>query len=90
MMQALAVGHKTALTSEARPRPSSWWRRQTASPIRRANQLWQTAFTDLIVIGWRWYSRTAVLDDFSRCILAQKLYRTMATADMSATLEIAL
>jgi len=51
MMQVLAVGHKTALTSDARTRPSSWWRRQTASTIRCANQRWQTAFTDLIVIG---------------------------------------
>ena len=37
------------------------------------NQLWQTDFTYLKVIGWGWYYLFTILDDYSRYIIAWKL-----------------
>lgn len=54
------------------------------------NQLWQTDFTYLKVIGWGWFYLSTVLDDFSRYILAWKLCTTMAATDVSDTLQAAL
>jgi transposase InsO family protein len=54
------------------------------------NQLWQTDFTYLKVIGWGWFYLSTVLDDFSRYILAWKLCTTMAASDVSETLQVAL
>ena len=34
------------------------------------NQLWQTDFTYLKVIGWGWYYLSTILDDYSRYIIA--------------------
>jgi putative transposase len=61
-----------------------------ANPTNAINQLWQTDFTYLKVIGWGWYYLSTVLDDFSRYILAYKLCPTMAAADVTATLDLAL
>jgi putative transposase len=55
-----------------------------------ANQLWQTDFTYLKVIGWGWFYLSTVLDDFSRYIIAWKLCTTMKAEDVTATLEMAL
>ena len=59
---------------------------KTAAP----NQLWQTDFTYLKVIGWGWLYLSTVLDDFSRYIIAWKLCTTMRSEDVTATLELAL
>ena len=54
------------------------------------NQLWQTDFTFLKVIGWGWFYLSTVLDDFSRYIIAWKLCTGMAASDVTETLEMAL
>ena len=54
------------------------------------NQLWQTDFTYLKVIGWGWFYLSTILDDFSRYIIAWKLCTTMSTSDVTDTLELAL
>ena len=61
-----------------------------ANPTTAPNQLWQTDFTYLKVIGWGWFYLSTVLDDFSRYILAWKLCTTMSAADVSDTLQLAL
>ena len=54
------------------------------------NQLWQTDFTYLKVIGWGWFYLSTVLDDFSRYIVAWKLCTSMKAEDVTATLDLAL
>ena len=54
------------------------------------NQLWQTDFTYLKVIGWGWFYLSTVLDDFSRYLIAWKLCPTMKVDDVTATLDLAL
>ena len=54
------------------------------------NQMWQTDFTYLKVIGWGWFYLSTVLDDFSRYIVAWKLCTTMKAEDVTATLDLAL
>src|SRR5437870_10797157 len=61
-----------------------------ANPTTAPNQLWQTDFTYLKVIGWGWFYLSTVLDDFSRYIIAWKLCTTMKAEDVTATLEMAL
>ena len=46
-------------------------------PTTRVNQMWQTDFTYLKVIGWGWYYLSTVLDDYSRFIVAWRLCTTM-------------
>ena len=62
------------------------FRDKTTAP----NQLWQTDFTYLKVIGWGWFYLSTILDDFSRYIIAWKLCTTMKAEDVTATLELAL
>ena len=54
------------------------------------NQLWQTDFTYLKVIGWGWFYLSTILDDYSRFIVAWKLCTTMRVGDVTDTLELAL
>jgi transposase InsO family protein len=56
----------------------------------RPNQLWQTDFTYLKVIGWGWFYLSTILDDYSRYIIAWKLCTTMKAGDVTDTLELAL
>ena len=62
------------------------FRDKTTAP----NQLWQTDFTYLKVIGWGWYYLSTILDDYSRYIIAWKLCSTMRADDVTDTLELAL
>ena len=57
---------------------------------RRPNQLWQTDFTYLKVIGCGWFYLSTILDDFSRYIIAWKLCTTMKAEDVTDTLELVL
>ncbi len=56
----------------------------------RPNQLWQTDFTYLKVIGWGWFYLSTILDDYSRNIIAWKLCTTMKSGDVTDTLDLAL
>jgi transposase InsO family protein len=62
------------------------FRDKTTAP----NQLWQTDFTYLKVIGWGWFYLSTILDDYSRYIVAWKLCTTMKAGDVTDTLELAL
>ncbi len=62
------------------------FRDKTTAP----NQLWQTDFTYLKVIGWGWFYLSTVLDDFSRFIVAWKLCTTMKAVDVTETIALAL
>jgi putative transposase len=54
------------------------------------NQLWQTDFTYLKVIGWGWMYLSTILDDYSRYLIAWKLCTTMKTSDVTDALNLAL
>jgi putative transposase len=56
----------------------------------RPNEMWQTDFTYLKIIGWGWMYLSTILDDFSRYIIASKLCTTMKAEDVTDTLEMAL
>ncbi len=60
-----------------------------AHPTHRPNELWQTDFTYLHVVGWGWYYLSTVLDDYSRYILAWTLRPTMQATDVMETLDLA-
>ena len=59
-------------------------------PTRRINELWQTDFTYFKIIGWGWYYLATVLDDYSRYILAWKLFLTMSAGDVKEVLDMAI
>ncbi len=54
------------------------------------NQLWQTDFTYLKIIGWGWMYLSTILDDYSRYVIAWKLCTTMQVEDVTDTLNLAL
>jgi putative transposase len=56
---------------------------------KRVHELWQTDFTYLKVIGWGWYYLGSVLDDYSRYIIAWKLFTAMSADDVKKLLEMA-
>lgn len=59
-------------------------------PTRQVHELWQTDFTYFKVVGWGWYYLSTVLDDYSRYIIAWKLFASMSTGDVKATLDLAV
>lgn len=59
-------------------------------PTRRVHELWQTDFTYLHVVGWGWYYLGTVMDDYSRYIIAWKLFTTMAASDVKELLDLAV
>jgi putative transposase len=60
------------------------------NPTTAPNQLWQTDFTYLKVIGWGWFYLSTVIDDFSRHIIAWRLCTSMTAQDVTDTLHLAL
>jgi transposase InsO family protein len=54
------------------------------------NQMWQTDFTYLKVMGWGWFYLSTILDDYARYIIGWKLCSTMRAQDVTDTLDIAL
>lgn len=54
------------------------------------NEMWQTDFTYLKVIGWGWFYLSTILDDYSRYVIAWKLCTTMQASDVTDTLKLAL
>ena len=54
------------------------------------NQLWQTDFTYIKVLGWGWFYLSTVLDDYSRYIVSWKLCTNMRAEDVTGTLDLAL
>src|SRR5262249_1652086 len=62
------------------------FRDKTTAP----NQLWQTDFTYLKVIGWGLFYLSTGLDAFSRYVIAWKQCTTMKAQDVTETLKLAL
>jgi len=62
------------------------FRDKTTAP----NQMWQTDFTYLKVIGGGWFYLSTILDDYSRYVVAWKLCATMRASDVTDTLNLAL
>lgn len=60
------------------------------NPTKRVNEMWQTDFTQFLVVDWGWYYLSTVLDDYSRYILAYRLSPTMNAKDAEETLKLAL
>lgn len=56
----------------------------------RIHELWQTDFTYFKIVGWGWYYLGSVLDDFSRYIVAWKLFKTMSVGDVKELLDLAV
>ena len=59
-------------------------------PTRAVHKLWQTEFTYFKIVGWGWYYLLTVLDDYSRYIIAWKLFTTMSSDDVIRTLDLAV
>jgi len=57
---------------------------------KRVNELWQTDFTYLKVIGWGWFYLSTILDDYSRYIIAWLLTDSMGAKDVQRTLDMAI
>jgi len=54
------------------------------------NQMWQTDFTYLKVVGWGWYYLSTIMDDYSRYIIYWELCKSMKDVDVERCVEQAL
>ncbi len=54
------------------------------------NQMWQTDFTYLKIIGWGWMYLSTILDDFSPYVVAWRLCSSMTICDVTETLALAM
>ena len=59
-------------------------------PTKGINELWQTDFTFFKINGWGWYYFSSILDDYSRYIIAWKLFSSMSAADVQELLDLAI
>ncbi len=59
-------------------------------PTRHVHELWQTDFTYFKVVAWGWYYLLTVLDDYSRYIVAWRLFTGMSSGDVKAVLDQAI
>ena len=75
------------------------WQKVTGFPIGQRRQLLRLAAVSghrpeagfyFRVVGWGWYYLSTVLDDYSRYIIAWKLFQNMAASDVQETLDMAL
>ena len=46
------------------------------------NEMWQTDFTYLKILGWGWFYLSTILDDYSRYVIAWKLCTSMNASDV--------
>jgi len=60
------------------------------NPTKNVNELWQTDFTYFRVVVCGWYYLSTVMDDYSRYIIAWKLFTTMSSNDVKKTLDLVL
>jgi len=60
------------------------------NPTKQINELWQTDFTYFKVTGWGWYYLSTIMDDYSRYIIAWKLFTSMSADDVKQTLDMAV
>ena len=56
----------------------------------RVHELWQTDFTYFRIVQWGWYYLLTILDDYSRYIIAWKLYTGMGAEDVKQLLDEAI
>jgi transposase InsO family protein len=56
----------------------------------RVNQMWQTDFTYMKVMGWGWYYLSTILDDYSRYIIHWELCDSMKDQDVERCVSHAL
>ena len=75
------VGQRVEHVLTAQREGGAVGKRQAQQPTHRPNELWQTDFTYLHVVGWGWYYLSTVLDDYSRYILAWTLRTSMQATD---------
>jgi transposase InsO family protein len=57
---------------------------------KRVNEMWQTDFTYLKVVGWGWYYLSTILDDYSRYIVHWELCKNMTREDVERNVQVSI